>query len=230
MERAVSEPPVRLVVSGGLRRNRLTVLLRLLLALPHLIWLLLWGLVALLAVVANWFGTLVAGESPGVLHRFLAAYVRYAIHVYAYLGLVADPYPGFFGQRGYPVDVEIAPPARQNRWTVAFRALLAIPAAMVSAALTTSGARDYGLHFGFGLFAVVAFLGWFAALVLGRIPLGLRNAGALALRYTAQLAAYELLLTDAYPYSGPMQAAAPIAAGPPAMTPPPPPETAPPPA
>jgi hypothetical protein len=35
--------------------------------------------------------------------------------------------------------------------------------------------------------------------------LGLRNAGALDLRYAAQTHGYLLLLTDFYPYSGPTE-------------------------
>jgi hypothetical protein len=37
------------------------------------------------------------------------------------------------------------------------------------------------------------------------MPRGLRNAGALALRYQAQAGGYLLLLTDSYPYSGPLR-------------------------
>ena len=37
------------------------------------------------------------------------------------------------------------------------------------------------------------------------MPRGLRNAGALALRYQAQTHGYVLLLTDAYPYTGPVR-------------------------
>ena len=46
---------------------------------------------------------------------FLAAYVRYATHVNAYVFLAARRYPGFRGRPGYEVDVEIDPPARQSR-------------------------------------------------------------------------------------------------------------------
>ena len=53
-----------------------------------------------------------------------------------------------------------------------------------------------------GLLWAVALLGWFASLANGGMPVGLRNAGALALRYAAQTNGYLLLLTD-YPYSGP---------------------------
>ena len=192
--------PIGLDVGGELARNRLTVFFRLILAIPHLIWLSLWAIVALIAAVANWFVTLAGGISPASLHNFLAAYVRYQQHVYAYLFLIADPFPGFTGKVGsYPIEPTIAPPATQNRWTVGFRLVLAIPAFMIDSA--------YG-----GLLFAVAVLGWFAALATGEMPLGMRNAGALAIRYSAQANGYILLLTDAYPYSGPIAAGTPAPA------------------
>jgi Domain of unknown function (DUF4389) len=202
----VNEHPIKLIVSDDLQRNRLTLFFRLLLALPHLIWLGLWGIAALIAMILNWFATLIAGRSPRGLHDFLAAYVRYAVHVGAYLFLAANPFPDFLGRPGYPIDVEIAPPAAQNRWKVGFRIILAVPAMIISSALTSSGARNYGANYGFGLLGTVAFLGWFAGLARGRMPRGLRDAMAYALSYTAQLDAYLLLLTDRYPSSDPQTA------------------------
>ena len=61
----------------------------------------------------------------------------------------------------------------QNRWTVGFRLVLALPTVLLAVA------------FGSFLFTV-AILGWFASLFTGTMPLGLRNAGALGLRYTSQ--------------------------------------------
>lgn len=192
----VRSDPIGLEVRDGLRRNRLTVFFRAILAIPHLIWLALWAILATLATVANWFVVLAGGISPPALHNFLAAYVRYQQHVYAYLFLIADPFPGFTGKAGsYPVDVRIAPPAPQNRWKVGFRIVLAVPALLLNSA--------YG-----GLLLTVAVLGWFASLATGSMPLGLRNAGALALRYAAQLDAYLAVIADAYPYSGPIAAGA----------------------
>jgi hypothetical protein len=178
--------PIRLVVTDDLQRNRLTVFFRLILAIPHLIWLTVWGIVAALAAIANWFATLVNGQSPEGLHDFLATYLRYQTHVYAYILLVADPFPGFGGKPGYPIDLEVDPPQRQNRWTVAFRVILAIPAFIVS-----------GI-FGY-LNRVLAVFSWFIALVMGSVPEGLRNFAAFALRYEQQTAAYALLLTGRYP-------------------------------
>jgi len=202
------DDPIRLESSDDLQRNRLTVFFRLLLAIPHLIWLGLWSIVALFAAIGNWFATLFTGTPPAGLHRFLAAYVRYQAHVGAYLYLVGNPFPGFAGDRGsYPIEIRIADRAPQNRWIVGFRLVLALPAALLMAA------------FGTLLFSV-AVLGWFASLFTGKMPLGLRNAGALALRYTAQAYGYLLLLTDAYPYSGPNVAPPPLTADPTVASPP----------
>jgi Domain of unknown function (DUF4389) len=204
---AVNERPVRLIVTDDLQRNRLTVFFRLLLALPHLIWLGLWGIAAFFAVIVNWFATLITAQSPKGLHDFLATYIRYAIHVYAYLFLAAEKFPGFLGEPGYAVDVEIDPPRRQNRWKVFFRILLAIPAAMVASALVSGGSRNYGgVNYGFGLVGAAAFLAWFVALAQARMPRGLRDAIAYGLSYTAQLDAYLFLLTDSYPNSDPQTA------------------------
>jgi hypothetical protein len=202
----VNDRPVHLIVSEDLERSRLTVFFRLLLVIPHLIWLALWGIAAGVAVIVNWFATLFAGQSPAGLHNFLAAYIRYAIHVGAYLLLAAEPFPDFLGKPGYPVDVEIAPPRPQNRWKVGFRIILAIPATLIAGALISGSARTYGVNYGLGLASVAAVLGWFAALAQARLPRGLRDAIAYALSYSAQLDAYLFLLTDRYPDSDPQTA------------------------
>jgi hypothetical protein len=185
--------PIRLELSDDLRRSRLTVFFRLLLALPHLVWLYLWTVVVFFAAILNWFATLFTGRSPVGLHRFLSAYLRYANHVYSFLYLIANPFPGFVGKSGsYPFEIAIAPRERQNRWKTGFRIILVLPAILLLSAYGT-------------LAGIVALLGWFSALARGRMPQGMRNAGALALRYQAQTHGYLLLLTDAYPYSGPVR-------------------------
>ena len=82
------------------RRSRLTAFFRLLLAIPHFVWLALWTVAAFLAAIANVIVALVRGRSADALHRFLAAYVRYDAHVTAFATLVANPFPGFTGRSG----------------------------------------------------------------------------------------------------------------------------------
>lgn len=186
------EHPVRIVVADELERSRLTVLFRILLALPHLVWLALWSIAAFFAAIAAWFAALATGSVPISLHRFLAAYVRYAVHVQAYVYVIGRRFPGFAGRAGsYGIDLEIDPPRRQSRWLTFFRLFLAIPALFLAGALG-------------GVLFVVGILGWWYALVRGRMPEGLRNLGAACLRYQEQASAYLLLLTDRYPYGAPV--------------------------
>src|SRR5947209_2306903 len=128
--------PIRLVVQDDLSRSRLTVFFRVLLVLPHVVWLALWSVLALVVLIVDWFATLFTGRSPQALHNFLARYLCYSVHVEAFLLLAANQFPGFSGRPGsYPIDLEIDPPARQNRGKTGFRWLLVVPAAMVGGAL-----------------------------------------------------------------------------------------------
>lgn len=193
--------PIRMEVTDGTRRSRLTVFFRLALAVPHLVWLTLWGILALFVAILNWFAVLFSGGSAPSLHRFLAAFLRYQTHVLAFLYLVANPFPGFVGAAGsYPVELHVAEPVRQNRWTAFFRLVLVVPALLLAGAFSQA-------------LLVVAVLGWFASLFTAEMPAGLRNLGALAVRYNAQAYGYVLLLTGAYPYSGPCHEVAPAPPG-----------------
>ena len=74
----------------------------------------------------------------------------------------------------------------QNRWTVFFRSILAIPAILLMYVLS-------------GLSNILAIFSWFVAVILGRVPEGIRNFAALALRIEVQTFGYLMLLTGRYP-------------------------------
>ena len=178
--------PIHLIVTDDLHRNRLTVFFRLLLVIPHLIWLALWGIAVWFAVIAAWFVGIFTGRVPDGLHGFIASYLRYLTHVYAYAVIAADPFPSFGGAAGYPIDVEIAPPVKQSRLTIFFRLFLFIPAYFVLAVL--------------GYVAELVAIGaWFMGLFMGRVHGGLRDVLAYWLRYNAQALGYVCLLTQRYP-------------------------------
>src|SRR5687768_10031164 len=127
---------VRFVVRDDLRRSRLTVAFRLILAIPHLLWFYLWSSVMSLLVILQWFAALFTGRTIEGLHDVFVMFVRYTLHVYAYVFLAADPYPGFLGKAGsYPIDFGPIPHTRQNRWSVAFRLFLALPPYLLATAL-----------------------------------------------------------------------------------------------
>ena len=184
--------PVRMVVDDDLDRPRLTVLFRLFLAIPHIVWILLWSLAVVVVALVGWILALILGRLPDALHRFLAAYVRYATHLGAFIYLVGRRFPGFTGRPGsYGIDLEIDAPEPQSRWKTLFRFFLAIPAFILAGALG-------------GVALVIAFLAWWYALVTARMPEGMRNLGASCLRYSAQTYAYALLVTSRYPFGSPI--------------------------
>jgi hypothetical protein len=178
--------PIGLIVTDDLKRNRLTVFFRLLLAIPQAIWIAIWGIVVEIAIVVAWFAALVLGRVPEGLHGFIARYLRALTHFTAYTFLLADPWPPFTGEPGYPVDLRIDDAAPQNRLSVLFRVLLAIPAFILTYVFRTVN-------------NVVAVLGWFYSLATGRMHQGMRDISLWMLRYEVQTYAYVMLLTSRYP-------------------------------
>ena len=76
-------------------RDRLTVALRLLLAIPHFIVLVFlfvgWGIVTIIA----WFVILFTGSYPEGFHNFSVGALRWLLRVEAYVLLMVDEYPPF---------------------------------------------------------------------------------------------------------------------------------------
>lgn len=179
---------IQLVVrEDDLGRPRLIVLFRVFLALPHVVWLVLWGVAAAVATPAAWLAGLATGRVPDPLHRFLSAYVRYLVHVVAFLCLVGRRFPGFTGRAGsYEIDVEIDAPRRQPRWSVGLRPALALPALVASVVLC-------------GVVAAVGFVSWWFALGAGRAPQRPRTLGTGCLSYLAHVCVYLLVCTDRFP-------------------------------
>lgn len=179
--------PIGLIVTDDLRRSRLTVFFRLLLVIPHYIWLEIWGIALVITVPVSWLVAIFTGRVPKGLHDFDAAYVRYTTRVTAYVFLLANPWPPFLGEPGsYPVDLRVDAPASQSRLTVFFRLLLAIPAMLLSYVFRLVN-------------QVVALLGWFYCLVTGRMNEGMRDISAWMLGFELQTYAYVMLLTGRYP-------------------------------
>ena len=179
--------PIGLIVDDDLKRNRLTVFFRLLLAIPLAIWLGIWGIVTYIAVLIAWVIALFTGRVPDGLHNFIARYLRALTHLSSYALLLADPWPPFGGSPGtYPVDLRVDPAGKQSRLTVFFRVLLSIPALILCYVFRLVN-------------QIVAFLGWFYCLFTGHMHRGMRDMSAWMLRYELQTYGYLFLLTGRYP-------------------------------
>ncbi|MEV7313476.1 DUF4389 domain-containing protein [Streptomyces microflavus] len=177
--------PVLDIVEPGHQR-RLTVLLRLLLLIPHFIVLFVLHIAAFFTVIVGWFAALVLGRLPDPVFRFLAQFLGYDMRVSASQMLLIDRYPPFaLTPPDYPVQIDVRPTAL-NRLSVLFRIFLMIPAAIVQSLAV------------YGWWAL-SFVWWVITLVLGRMPRPLFEATAATLRYRMRFSAYAMMLTPAYP-------------------------------
>ena len=179
--------PVLVAVAGPAAQRRVTVAIRLILAVPHLLALPLLGIAAFPVVVIGWLGALVTGRLPRFAATYLSGYLRWYARAWAYLLLLTDEYPPFtLRDAAYPVRLAVSS-GKLNRLTVLFRVILAIPVAIVSMLVNS------------GLVIIVVVAGWPAALIAGRLPAPLHQAFAAVLRYALRYLGYLYLLTGTYP-------------------------------
>jgi hypothetical protein len=182
-------PPVLLAVAGPAPQRRLTVLIRLILLIPHIIVLYCLMLAGAVVAFLGWWGALFTGRLPVWAGDFLAGILRWAARVSAYGLLLTDVYPpfSFNDELAYPVRLALPEPGRLNRAAVFFRIILVIPAAILAGVL------------GYGAGTLIAFIAWLITLVGGRLPASLHEAFTAVVRYTMRYYAYYLMLTPAYP-------------------------------
>jgi hypothetical protein len=76
-------------------RDRLTVALRLIYALPHFVVLCFLGIGWMVTSILAWFSILLTGEYPESLYDFGVGVLRWSTRVEAYLLLLHDEYPPF---------------------------------------------------------------------------------------------------------------------------------------
>ncbi|MGD0705829.1 MAG: DUF4389 domain-containing protein [Trebonia sp.] len=182
-------PPVLVAVAGPAPQRRLTVGVRLILLVPHLIVLYFLMLAASVVAFIGWWGALFTGRLPLWAGSFLAGILGWMARVSGYGLLLTDAYPPFTfdDDRTYPVRLALPEPQRLNRAAVFFRIILVIPAGLV------------GTVIAYGAGTLMSFIAWLITLVAGRLPASLHEAFTAVVRYEVRYYAYWLMLTPAYP-------------------------------
>jgi hypothetical protein len=194
MNSATAPYPATFTVDAPDRIANWRSLVHWLLAIPHLAIVYALGSVSEIIALISWFAVLFTGRLPTGLADFQAMYLRYTLRTATYFGFLREEYPPFSFTMtpadpgdDRRVSVELAPQIEdRNRWTVAFRLILAIPHLVVLALL------------GIALF-VVGVIAFFAVLFTGRWPDGLRHFALGVGRWWLRVEAYLVLLTDEYP-------------------------------
>ncbi len=184
---AVPSRRVDMWYAGTAPQSRVTVIFRIILAIPQFIVLFFLGIAAFVVAVIGWFAALVTGELPEFAHTFLSGVIRWEIRVSAYMFLLTDAYPPFsLEDVDYPVRTILPARGPLNRVSVLFRVILAIPAFVFAQIV------EYGLT------APLLFVMWIVVIVTGRMPPPLYDAYSSLLRYLARLHAWFSMVTSEY--------------------------------
>ena len=179
---------VTLKLDGNQPQRRWTVALRIILAIPHWLFLALLSLVAFVVIFFAWFAVLFTAHMPRGMGDLLRRILQYQTRVQAYGQLLlTDRYPPWdVGPAEYPVELDVDDPPRFNRAAVLFRFFLQLPAFLLLQ-LVTSG------------LAVILVVVWLITLVSGRLPDGAYLAFASILRFQQRVYAFMGMLTSEYP-------------------------------
>jgi hypothetical protein len=162
------------------------------LVIPHNIWLGLLTIGAFVVAFLGWFAIVFTGRMPETWSDYSVGVLRYHWRVNCYLFGWTDVYPSFTPVGGhvdpadYPAVLYCARPVERNRLSVALRVILAIP-------------HYIALYLvGIAAFAVLV-AAWFAVVITGRWPEGMRAFAVGFVRWQMRFTAYVLLVCDAYP-------------------------------
>ncbi len=140
----------------------------------------------------GWFAALFTGQLPEGIGDFVAGYYRYAWRAFSYSWFLRDKYPPFGPSLGYadpgddPAWFEVQRGEGLSRLAVLFRIILVIPQVIVI----------FFLRIALYVAVVVAF---FAVIITGRWPAGLRDFVVGAGRWIVRVDAWFWLLADPYP-------------------------------
>jgi hypothetical protein len=167
----------------------LPTVFRVIVAIPWIIWMYLYGLAALIATVIAWFAVLFTKRYPDSLYRFISGYVEVAAQVGGFLLLATDEWPPFVprGDDSYPVKVDVAPPqVEYRRSRTFFKHLLMFPQQILL----------YGIA---PLVAGAAFITWWRVLFTGKQSATMHDAIRAGLAYATRSNAFALVLTEIHP-------------------------------
>lgn len=181
--------PVAVDLDYEVERNRLTTFFRLLVSIPWILWLYLYGIAALIVVVIAWFAVLFTKRFPEGLYGFLGGYVAVSTQIGGFISLATDEWPPFTPSAGagYPLSVDVGPQqVEYRRSRTFFKAILAFPQQV--------------LLFGLGYVLMgAAFVTWWRVLFTGRQSATMHEAIRTTVIYSGKAQAFSLLLTEVHP-------------------------------
>jgi hypothetical protein len=162
------------------------------LAIPHLIVASILGYVVYVIWIISFFAVLFVRHVPEGLHNFQVMVERYSWRAYSYAAFMHDKYPPFdFSMRAddpgdMPPTASLLHEKQLNRWLPLIKWLLIIPHLIVLMVLGLVG-------------FIVIVIAFFAVLITGRFPSGMRDFLVGIARWSWRVTSYMYFLQDKYP-------------------------------
>ena len=184
--------PLQLDLEAPDKVARWRPLVHWLLVIPHVVVLYVLTLVQRVVFVISFFAILFTGAMPEGLFGFNAMVLRYQWRVSSYALFMRESYPEFaFSTESTdpgtePARLSVQPVPKLSRGLIFVKWLLAIPHYIV-------------LFFLFIAVYVVTIIAFFAVLITGAWPEGMRTFVVGVMRWSARVNMYVLLMTDEYP-------------------------------
>jgi hypothetical protein len=177
--------------SRGLAATGIIPIIKMLLALPHLIIVNALQYLGYVAAYIGFFVVAFTGQMPGGLFRFIEIMMGWNTRTYGWIIGFTDMYPPFETDPEYPVAVHVEKPANPSKgWAVAgifFLRLVVLIPHFIVLAFVAIGA----------VFAV--WFGYFVVLFTGALPVGIQDFAAGTLQWSLRVTAFAMGLTDDYP-------------------------------
>lgn len=191
---SISAPyPATLEFTGEYQISRWRPLVQWLLVIPHMLIANALSSLRNILTLISFFAVIFTEQIPRPIFDAIAMTYRYEWRAMSYALFLHADYPPFDFEVTSEDDrvephtrLSIAYPEHLNRWKPLYKWLLAVPHYFVIVVLTLAS------------FAAVV-VGFFAVLMSGEYPHGIRTFLVNAYRYTLRVQAYAGLLTDEYP-------------------------------
>jgi hypothetical protein len=184
--------PLQLDLEAPYEVARWRPLVHWLLSIPHFVVLYVLALVQRVIFIVSFFAILFTGKMPEGLFGFNAMVLRYQWRVTSYAMFMREDYPEF----AFPMESEdpgteparmsLEPSPTLSRGLIFIKWLLAIPHFIV-------------LVFLYIAVYIVTIIAFFAVIITGAWPEGMRTFVVGVMRWSARVNMYILLMTDQYP-------------------------------
>jgi len=125
--------PVTCALDAPLEMANLQPIFNYFLAIPHILLLGLYGIVAFFNAIVAWFSIVSGGSPPENARSNIAAFQRYWFRVVIFQYFMTKEYPefktvpGYADPGGFPARIDITPATSYNKMQVALRVLYVIP-------------------------------------------------------------------------------------------------------